>query len=451
MQAPTTDPSTTPPAVDLDELGDWMHSLLERLFPICRSLTGPGNRETLQILSETVPLTVDEVPSGSKVFDWTVPDEWRPRSAEIIGPDGKIYASFAANNLHLIGYSEPVDAELDLEDLLPRIRSLPDEPDLIPYVTSYYNRDWGFAMTDRERRSLPPGRYRVKIDADLSPGSLSIGEALLPGASDREVLISTYICHPSMANDNLSGVVVAAALYRLIASLKKRHWTYRFVWLPETVGAIAWLWQHKDQVIGRTHAGIVFSCVGDDGPLNWKSSRRGNTEMDRIAATVLSQMSPDNIVAPFSPAKGSDERQYCSPGFNLPIGLLTRSVPGRFREYHTSGDTPSYVTAGGLAGTLAAAFSMVRGLEANAVRWKRVDPFCEPMLSQHGLYHTTSIRKEPGYDVSTDPLVALRWVLNYCDGAHSLLDVAEISGVSISALGDAAVRAGAAGILQPHP
>jgi aminopeptidase-like protein len=432
-----------------DELGRWMHALLRRLFPICRSLTGPGNRETLAIIAETAPLEVHEVPSGEQVFDWTVPDEWRPRAAEIVGPDGVARARFADNNLHLVGYSEPVSCELDLADLLPRIHTLPDEPDLIPYVTSYYKRSWGFAMSEREKQALPPGRYQVRIDAELAPGSLSYGETVLPGESEREVLVSTYICHPSMANDNLSGVVVAAALYGLVAALPRRAYSYRFLWVPETVGAIAWLARNKDAVLARAHAGLVLSCVGDDGPLNWKSSRRGDAEVDRVARAALARLGPDNVVSPFSPAKGSDERQFCSPGFNLPMGLLTRSVPGRFRVYHTSGDTPDYVTPSGLAGGLAGAYAIVEGLEANAVRWRRPDPYCEPMLSKRGLYHTTSIRKRPGYDVSADPLVALRWTLNYADGEHSLLDVAELSGLPLPALGEAARRAAAAGLLEP--
>jgi aminopeptidase-like protein len=432
----------------IDELGLWMHDLLRRLFPICRSLTGPGNRQTLGVVRETVDMYVSEIPSGEKAFDWAVPDEWRPRSAEIVGPDGLARARFADNNLHLVGYSEPVDCELDLADLLPRIHTLPDEPDLIPYVTSYYERSWGFAMSERDKRSLPPGRYRVLIDAELAPGTLTLGEAVLPGESPREVLISTYICHPSMANDNLSGVVVAAALHGLVAALPRRTLTYRFLWAPETVGVIAWLARNAEAVRARTHAGLVLSCVGDEGSLTWKSSRRGDAEVDRVARAALARFGPEHVVAPFSPAKGSDERQYCSPGFNLPIGLLTRSVPGRFRYYHTSGDTADFVTPAGLAGSLAAAYAIVEGLEANARRWRRIDPFCEPMLSKRGLYHTTSIRKRPGYDVSADPLVALRWVLNYADGEHSLLDVAELSGLALPALGEAAQRAAAAGVLE---
>lgn len=436
------------PDFDFDVLGDWMHALVKRLFPICRSLTGPGNRETLAIVGETVELELTEVPSGTEVFGWTVPDEWTPRSAEFIGPDGVSRARFADNNLHLLGCSDPIDREMELEELLEHIHTLPDEPDLIPFVMSYYDRNWGFAMSDREKKSLPPGRYKVKIDTTLEPGSMTLAEAVLPGKSDREVLVSTYICHPSMANDNLSSVAVAAALYRLVAATPDRHYTYRFLFVPETIGVITWLARNKDHAKERIAAGMVFSCVGDDGTLTWKSSRRGNTEVDRIAQLALAQTGIEHQVMPFVPAKGSDERQYGSPGFNLPVGLLTRSVPGHFRFYHTSGDDTDYVTPSGHAGSLRAAYGIIEGLEINSRRYRRVDPHCEPMLSKHGLIHAISIRRNIGYDMTADPLVALRWVLNYCDGDHSLLDIAEFSGIALPALADAVARACKAGVLE---
>lgn len=431
-----------------EALGPWMHDLLVRLFPICRSLAGPGNRETLDILEETVAFTRTEVPSGTEAFDWTVPEEWWPKSAEITGPDGQSRARFADNNLHLVIGSEAVDAEFDLDDLLPRIHSLPDQPDLIPYVTSYYKRTWGFCMTDREKQALPPGRYRVKIEAEHRPGALTFAEAVLPGASDREILVSTYFCHPSMANDNLSGVVVSAALWRMMAARADRRFTYRFLLVPETIGAIAWLAANRDAVRDRTEAAIVFSCVGDEGGPIWKSSRQGNAAVDRIAAHRIGE---GGTVMPFTPVAGSDERQFCSPGFDLPAGLLTRSHPGKFAAYHTSGDTPDFVTAEGLAGSLAVAHDICVGVEANATRWRRTDPYCEPMLSKRGLYHTTSIRKSAGFDRATDPRTALMWVLNMCDGEHSLIDIAERSGLPLLALADAVDRAADAGILESVP
>jgi aminopeptidase-like protein len=436
------------PVFDYEAEGKWMHDLVRRLFPICRSLTGPGNRETLAIIGESVDLELAEVPSGTEVFGWTVPDEWTPRSAEFIGPDGVARARFADNNLHLLGCSDPIDREMELEELLEHVHTLPDEPDLIPFVMSYYDSNWGFAMSDREKQSLPPGRYKVKIDTTLEPGSMTLGEAVLLGNSDREVLVSTYICHPSMANDNLSSVAVAAALYRLVAATPDRHYTYRFLFVPETIGVITWLARNKDHAKERIAAGMVFSCVGDDGALTWKSSRQGNTEVDRIAQLALAQTGIEHQVTPFVPAKGSDERQYGSPGFDLPVGLLTRSVPGHFRFYHTSGDDVEYVTPSGHAGSLRAAYGIIEGLEINSRRYRRVDPHCEPMLSKHGLIHAVSIRDGVDYDIKTDPLAALRWVLNYCDGDHSLLDIAEISGVALPVLANAVARACKAGILE---
>jgi len=424
-----------------------MQALVERLYPICRSLTGPGNRQTLAIIGESVDLALTELPSGTEVFDWVIPDEWTPRSAEIVGPDGVARARFKDHNLHLLGCSVPVDREMDLAELLEHIYTLPDEPDLIPYVVSYYKRDWGFAMKDREKRALPPGRYRVRIDTTLEPGSMTFGEAVLPGRTDREVLISTYVCHPSMANDNLSGIAVAAALYRLVASMPDRHYSYRFIWIPETIGAIAWLSLNQDHAKQKMTAGMVFSCVGDEGPLTWKLSRRGDAEIDRIARLVLARSGLDHRVTPFLPAKGSDERQFGSPGFNLPVGLLSRSVPGEFRSYHTSGDTPELVTADGHAGSLKAAYEMIETLESNSIRYKRIDPHCEPMLTNKRLIQSVSIRNRPGYDMTADPLVALRWVLNYCDGEHGLLDIAELSDVPMPALASAAQRAHQAGLL----
>ncbi len=435
------------PDFDVDALGNWMHDLVKQLFPICRSLTGPGNRETLAILGETVDLELTEVPSGTEAFGWTVPDEWSPRSAEIVGPDGVTRARFADNNLHLLGCSDPIDREMELEELLEHVYTLPDEPDLIPYVVSYFNRNWGFAMTDREKQALPPGRYNIKIDTTLRPGSMTLAEAVLPGTSDREIVVSTYICHPSMANDNLSSIAVATALYKLIAGTPQRHYTYRFLFVPETIGAITWLSRNTEHAKEKIAAGIVLSCVGDDGPLTWKLSRQGDSEIDRIARLALPKMGLDHQVTPFGPAKGSDERQFGSPGFDLPVGLLTRSVPGQFRVYHTSGDDTDFVTPSGLSGSLRAAYAIIEGLEINSQRYKRVDPHCEPMLSKYGLIHAVAVRNSIGYDMTTDPLVALRWVLNFCDGEHSLLDIAERSDIALPALADAAERARDAGVI----
>lgn len=425
--------------------GRWMHDLMRRLFPICRSLTGPGNRETLAILAEDIDLSVVEVASGTDVFGWTVPNEWRPRSAEIIGPDGVCRARFADNNLHLVNGSEAIDREMDLDELLPHIYSLPNAPDLIPYVTSYYHPHWGFCMTDAEKQALPAGRYNVKIDVESLPGHLVYGEAVLPGASEREVLIDTYICHPSMANDNLSGVVVAAALYRALAALPDRHFTYRFIFVPETIGSLCWLKNNEHSAVGNVHAGLVLSCVGDDGPHTYKKSRQGSTEIDRLAASVLRDAGE---TLDFFPNSGSDERQFCSPGFDLPVGMLSRTYPGKWPYYHTSGDTVERIKPEVLAGSLETCLRMTLGLEANARRYRRTDPRGEPMLSKYDLYHRQNVRMNTNDDSERLQRGALMWLLNLADGENSLLDIAERSGADVVDLAALAERLVDVGLLS---
>lgn len=422
--------------------GAWMHALLCRLYPICRSLAGPGNRETLRILGETMPMQVTEVPSGTQVFDWVVPDEWTPRCGEITAPDGKKYAQFSDRNLHIVSHSEPVDMELDREALLEHVYSMPAHPDIVPYVTRYYQRGWGFCMTEREKSALPPGKYRARIDADLKPGALTYGEALLPGEDAREILISTYICHPSMANDNLSGIVAAVALYRALAAKPRRRFSYRFLFVPETIGSIAWLSDNRDAVKQRTVGGLVLSCVGDDGPYTWKESRLGSSFMDRVMALSRGER------LPFTPVTGSDERQFCSPGFDLPVVMLSRSYPGTFTFYHTSADTPDTTPPHALAATLAWLEDICITIELAGLRYRRTDPYGEPMLSRRGLYHTLSRRKEADFDRNTDPRSAMMWMMSFCDGQHDLLAIAERSQIAIEALAEAGEKALAAGLLD---
>lgn len=425
--------------------GEDLHALLHRLYPINRSLMGPGNRETLAILGETLPIQVSEVPTGTAVFDWAIPDEWIARGAEIIGPDGITRSDFSDRNINLAGYSTPIVADMDLEELLPHIFTLPEQPDLTPYVTRYYQRGWGFCMPETEKRALPKGRYKVRIDTTLRPGSLSYGEAVLPGSSDDEVLVATYICHPSMANDNLSGVVTAAGLYRELANLPRRHFTYRFLFVPETIGSIAWLAANQSWVKNRIKAGLVLSCVGDDGPFTFKESRRGDMIADRVlAATGAHRLA-------FTPVTGSDERQLCSPGFDLPVVMLSRSYPGTFPYYHTSADTPDKTPPHALAATLGWLKRICAGLEGTTRRYQRTMPFCEPMLSKHDLYHGVSIRKSASFDRSMDPRSALMWVLNMCDGTNDLTTIASRSGIDVEALTQAAERAAAAGLLRLLP
>tara|TARA_R110001592_G_scaffold57277_1_gene174179 strand:+ start:57005 stop:58330 length:1326 start_codon:yes stop_codon:yes gene_type:complete len=436
--------NSTSPSTNAQDDGKWMHDLLVRLFPICRSLAGPGNRETLAILGEHLPLKITEVPSGTDVFGWTVPDEWTPRGAEITAPDGTVYARFADHNLHLVNGSRAIETEMGLSELNRHLYSLPDKPDLIPYVTSYYHPHWGFCLSDREKAALPPGRYKVRIDTEHKPGALVYGEAVLPGAVDDEVLISTYICHPSMANDNLSGVVMAVALYRRLSETPDRHYTYRFVFTPETIGAMCWLMNNETTAVPRIHAGLVLSCLGEDDKFSYKQSRRGNTEIDRIAR---SWMRNGNEVLEFFPT-GSDERQYGSPGFNLPVGLISRPYPGEWPYYHTSGDTPDRVTAPTLGSSLDLVFNMVMSLEWNSWTYHRTDPRGEPMLSKHDLYHRQHARENYTAGSLWQERTAMLWLLNLADGEHDLIDVAEKSGNTIAEIAGLAERLLAVGLLS---
>jgi aminopeptidase-like protein len=431
---------------DNENLGKWMHDLLLELYPICRSLAGPGNRETLNIIKKHIPLSVIEIPSQSKVFDWTVPKEWSPKEAWLIDPNGKKRAIFSQNNLNLVSHSIPVNKEMDLSDLLPHIYSLPDQPDVIPYVTSYYKESWGFCMSDNERRSLPEGKYQIYIDSKLNIGSMSLAEVLLPGESKEEILISTYICHPSMANDNLSGVVVSVGLYKTISQLKNRKYSYRFLFVPETIGSLAWLaYQNENEVQERTKAGVVLSCIGNDGPFTWKRSRHGNSIIDRVVELCLGD---NGTCFDFTPVTGSDERQFCSPGFDMKIGLLSRSYPGTFSFYHTSADTPEKTPPHALAGSLDCLHKICIGMEVNGIKYRRINPYGEPMLSKRGLYDAVSIRKEEDFNYSADLRTHLMWVLNYSDGNHTLLDISEKSRLDLHLLYKAAEVAHDAKVLE---
>jgi len=427
-------------------MGPWMHGLLERLFPLCRSLTGPGNRETLSILSDYMELSVTEVPSGTDVFGWTVPDEWSPISAEITGPNGEVYANFADHNLHLVSSSQPIDMEIDLDELKEHIYSLPNNPDLIPYVTSYYAPRWGFCMRDKDKQNMQPGLYRARIDTKIKPGGLVYGEAVLEGETDKEILLSTYICHPSMAADNLAGVVLSAAIYKLLSRLKKRHYTYRFLFVPETIGAMCWLKNNEtSKAVKNMHAGLVLSCVGINDQLIYEKSRQGNTELDRIAELVIGKT---DIIEDFRPQQGSDERQFCSPGFNLPVGALMRMLPG-WEFYHTSGDTPEQLTPEILASSLQATWKLLVGHEANEKRYVRTDLRGEPMLSKHGLYSTINIADKNEEKMrARKEHVSLMYLLNYADGEHDLVEIAKKCDADLLELGALAERLVDVGLLQ---
>lgn len=415
--------------------GAEMMALIAELFPICRSITGNGVRQTLNILRRHIPLDLYEVPSETGVLDWTVPREWNIRAAYISTEDGRRIVDFASNNLHIVQYSSPVDALLSLTELRQRLHSLPDRPDWIPYRTSYYTENWGFCITHRQLLDLKEGMYHVVIDSDLAPGHLTYGELFIPGAVDETVLFSCHVCHPSLANDNLSGIAVATMLARFLKTLRLRY-SYRFLFIPGTIGSLTWLALNEEKVGSIVH-GLVLSCLGDKGGITYKQSRRGNAAIDRVVAHVLAHDGAPYRVTPFVPY-GYDERQYCSPGFNLPVGCLMRTPGGEYPEYHSSADNLSLLRRDSLAHSLALLKRIVEVVEGDAIYCSR-NPKGEPQLGRRGLYGSSGGQREASHDQ-----MSLLWVLNLADGSHSLLDVAERSGMpfgKIRAAADALLAA----------
>ncbi len=399
------------------QAGEDMHALATRLFPICRSLTGNGVRDTLAALKIHIAnLQIHEVNSGTNCFDWVIPQEWNVREAWIEDPDGKRVIDFTTNNLHVVGYSTPVDRLIDLEELQGHLHSLPGTPDAIPYITSYYQERWGFCLCDAQRSALKPGKYRVKIDADHNPnGNLTYADVLIPGESADEVLLSTYICHPSMANNELSGPMVAVWLAKWVQQAPRRF-SYRFVFIPETIGSICYLSKNLTHLQNHVRAGFNLTCMGDERSYSYLPSRMGNTLSDRAAVHVLDHMAPDFIRYDWLD-RGSDERQYCAPGIDLPIASMMRSKYHTYPEYHTSLDDLDFVTPKGLAGGYFAVRRALEVLEANRV-W-RATMQCEPQMGRRGLYSTLGTRA---------PEVATRLrmhILSYADGNHDLLALAD--------------------------
>jgi aminopeptidase-like protein len=400
--------------------GKEMHNLASVLFPICRSLTGDGVRKTLHILQQYLPeLRIHEVPSGTQAFDWTVPPEWNIRDAYLLGPDGHKIIDFRQNNLHVVGYSEPVDKEMPLSALQAHLYSLPEQPDAIPYVTSYYERRWGFCMRHREREALKDGIYRAVIDSTLAPGALTYADLIIHGETTKEVLVSTYICHPSLGNNELSGPVVTTFLAQWIRELPKRALSYRFVWVPETIGSIVYVSRNLETLQNRVVAGFQVTCVGDDRNYSYLPSRNGDSWSDRVALHVLKHVAPSFKKYTFLD-RGSDERQYCAPGVDLPIASVMRSKYGTYPEYHTSRDDLLLITPEGLSGGFGVLQRCIEVLELD--RTYRVQVLCEPQMGRRGLYSTLGT-------IGTSEAVRTRMdVIAYCDGRHSVLDICEMLG-----------------------
>jgi aminopeptidase-like protein len=424
------------------EIGASMLALIRELYPIGRSITGPGLRATVARLSQIAPLQVTEVPSGTQVFDWTVPDEWSVDEAFIESEGGNRVVDLQASNLHLIGYSRPVDAWMTLGELRSHLFSLPEHPDWIPYRTSYYAPNWGFCLADRVLKSLPDARYHAVIRSRLAPGSLTLAEHLHPGETDDEVLIFAHDCHPSLANDNLSGLAVAAYLAAFLQSRVTRY-TYRFVFAPATIGSIAWLASNETS-LHRIRHGLVLSLLGDRGPLHYKATRAGDRAIDRAAWHVLSTEFQGSRQLDFEPW-GYDERQFNSPGIDLGIGRITRTPNGEFPEYHTSGDNPDFLSADALGESWLACLKVLEALECDR-RYVNLQPKGEPQLGRRGLY-----RSMGGYQDVPERQLALLWMLNLSDGTNSTLDIASRSRLPFGLVANAAADLQRAGLLAPAP
>lgn len=413
-------------------------SLVEALYPICRSITGNGVRESLHLLQETLPFTLREIPSGTQVFDWVVPDEWNIRDAYIMNGKGERIVDFQRSNLHVLNYSVSVDRKMSLTELRPHLFSLPEAPEWIPYRTSYYQENWGFCLAHNQLEKLEEGEYQVYIDSTLQPGHLTYGEFRIQGKTDDEVLISCHCCHPSLCNDNLSGMATAV---RLACLLQKAplHYSYRFLWIPGTIGSITWL-ALNESILPRIKHGLVLSCVGDPGNFTYKRSRRGDAEVDRVAEQVLRHSERKHQILDFTPY-GYDERQYCSPGINLPVGCFMRTPNGCYPQYHTSADDLSLVTPSALGESLIQLLRIIRVLEENRT-YVNLSPKCEPQLGRRGLYSQLGGMKD-----KAKWEMAMLWVLNFSDGQHDLLDIATRSGLPFEQISEAAEVLHGAGLL----
>ena len=416
-------------AAGQEAYGQEMYSLVERLYPLCRSITGDGVRETLRIVDEYVPLDVHEVPTGTQVLDWTVPREWNIRDAYVADATGRRVVDFRESSLHVLGYSVPVAARMPLSELRGHLHTLPDHPSWVPYRTSYYTPTWGFCLAQDTLDALEEGEYEVRIDSTLADGHLTYAEHVVPGQVPDEVIVSCHVCHPSLANDNLAGIAVAVFLARELAR-RKPWFTYRFIFAPGTVGAITWLARNRERV-DRVKHGLVLACAGDPGQLTYKRSRRGDAGIDRVLRHVLSASGRPHRITGFTPY-GYDERQYCSPGFDLGVGSLTRTPYAGYPEYHTSADDLDFVSPAAMADTLAVCREAFAVLDRDR-HYVNLSPYGEPQLGRRGLYGSLGGRSD-----AEQAQMAMLWVLSLADGEHSLLDVAERAGLPFDTVADAA-------------
>lgn len=419
-------------------LGELLHRRMAELYPICRSITGDGTRRSLELIGREIPLQLRTLASGAQAFDWTINDEWNVRDAYIADLDGRRLVDFRAHNLHLMGYSVPVRARLSLEELRPHLHTVPDHPDWIPYRTTYYSRTWGFCLSQNQLESLGPGPFDVVVDTTIAPGEMTYGELVIPGDSEDEVILSAHVCHPSLANDNLSGIVVATELAAALSALDHRRYTYRFLFAPGTVGSIAWLSQNHD-VWPRIRHGLVLTGLGGGGPLTYKQTRHGSRRIDHVARHVVGRSGGE--VRSYSPY-GYDERQFNAVGFDLPVGRLSRTPHGEYPEYHTSADDLDFVRPDEVAESYRAVWSILQILERDRTL-QNLSPFGEPQLGKRGLYPTT------GGKAASDAVMAMLWTLAYSDGDHTLLDIAEVSGLAFEALDLAATNLSDAQLLGP--
>ena len=408
---------------DKKNIGKEIIDLIERLYPICRSITGDGVRETLSIISDFIPLEIHEVPSGSKVNDWDVPLEWNIKDAWIKNNKGEKIIRFSDSNLHVLNYSEPIDKKITLSELKEHLFTLPEHPDWIPYRTSYHDRNWGFCMSHKQFKGLEDGIYHVNIDSTIEPGYLTYGEYLLEGETAEEVLITSHVCHPSLCNDNLSGIAVATATFNYLKKQKLKY-SYRFLFIPATIGSIAWLSRNDDTIKNIKH-GLVLTLLGDSGKFNYKKSRRGNAQIDRAVENILRSKFQEYNILDFSPY-GYDERQFCSPGYNLPVGRISRTPHAQYPEYHTSADNLDFVKESKLVESLELLLCVFSILE-NDTTYLNLKPKGEPQLGKRGLFRGIS-----GQSKMKNYQMALLWVLNLSDGKNSLLEISDRSSLDFN-------------------